>query len=81
MAEAHLPALTAAEKAAIHDALKRVRDAERLDPERHTEQRIFLIEQIIGRLEEPSPPLELDELILLFEAVLAASRRPPLALH
>jgi hypothetical protein len=81
MAAARLAAFTADEKTAIAVALKRVIDAAAVDPEHPSARRISALQRIIARLEAPDPPVELDELILLFEAVLAASRRPPLALH
>jgi hypothetical protein len=71
------PSLTAfsdAEKAAILAALKRCLEAECRDPAQRTSLRIFLIERLITRLEGHGPPLELSEMILMFEATLAASR-------
>ena len=74
MATARLSAFTAAEKTAILLALKRVIATEHLDASQSATQRIRFLKLIVDRLEGQGPPLELNELVLLAEAAIAASR-------
>lgn len=74
MAAARLAAFTADEKTAILNALKRVLTADRLSPARRSVQRICALERVIAALEEPERPVDINELVPMFEAVLAAAR-------